>query len=70
MSENRQLDFAEAIREAIRQEMKRDKTVFVLGEDVGNLEASSVARKDYRKNLAKTESAIHQSPKPPLSERR
>ncbi|HUO41505.1 MAG TPA: alpha-ketoacid dehydrogenase subunit beta [Methylomirabilota bacterium] len=35
MSENRQLDFAEAIREAIRQEMKRDKTVFVLGEDVG-----------------------------------
>ena len=35
MNENRQLDFAEAIREAIRQEMKRDKTVFVLGEDVG-----------------------------------
>lgn len=35
MSENRQLDFAEAIREAIRQEMMRDKTVFVLGEDVG-----------------------------------
>jgi len=35
MSESRQLDFAEAIREAIRQEMKRDKTVFVLGEDVG-----------------------------------
>jgi pyruvate dehydrogenase E1 component beta subunit len=35
MSENRQLDFAEAIREAIRQEMVRDKTVFVLGEDVG-----------------------------------
>jgi len=35
MSETRQLDFAEAIREAIRQEMKRDKTVFVLGEDVG-----------------------------------
>jgi pyruvate/2-oxoglutarate/acetoin dehydrogenase E1 component len=35
MSESRQLDFAEAIREAIRQEMIRDKTVFVLGEDVG-----------------------------------
>jgi len=35
MSETRQLDFAEAIREAIRQEMKRAKTVFVLGEDVG-----------------------------------
>jgi pyruvate/2-oxoglutarate/acetoin dehydrogenase E1 component len=35
MSESRQLDFAEAIRETIRQEMKRDKTVFVLGEDVG-----------------------------------
>jgi len=35
MSETRELDFAEAIREAIRQEMLRDKTVFVLGEDVG-----------------------------------
>ena len=35
MSETRELDFAEAIREAIRQEMLRDKTVIVLGEDVG-----------------------------------
>jgi pyruvate dehydrogenase E1 component beta subunit len=35
MSQTRQLDFAEAIREAIRQEMTRDKTVFVIGEDVG-----------------------------------
>ena len=35
MSDSRQLDFAEAIREAIRQEMLRDKTVFVMGEDVG-----------------------------------
>ena len=35
MSQTRELDFAEAIREAIRQEMTRDKTVFVLGEDVG-----------------------------------
>jgi len=35
MSETRELDFAEAIREAIRQEMARDQTVFVLGEDVG-----------------------------------
>jgi pyruvate/2-oxoglutarate/acetoin dehydrogenase E1 component len=35
VSDSRQLDFAEAIREAIRQEMLRDKTVFVMGEDVG-----------------------------------
>jgi acetoin:2,6-dichlorophenolindophenol oxidoreductase subunit beta len=35
MSETRELDFAEAIREAIRQEMLRDKTVILLGEDVG-----------------------------------
>jgi pyruvate dehydrogenase E1 component beta subunit len=35
MSQTRQLDFAEAIREAIRQEMTRDKTIFVIGEDVG-----------------------------------
>ena len=35
MSQSRELDFAEAIREAIRQEMARDNTVFVLGEDVG-----------------------------------
>ncbi len=35
MSEARELDFAEAIREAIRLEMLRDKTVFLLGEDVG-----------------------------------
>lgn len=35
MGENRELDFAEAIREAIRQEMLRDKAILVLGEDVG-----------------------------------
>jgi pyruvate/2-oxoglutarate/acetoin dehydrogenase E1 component len=35
VGETRELDFAEAIREAIQQEMLRDKTVFVLGEDVG-----------------------------------
>lgn len=35
MSEIRELDFAEAINEAIRQEMQRNETVFVLGEDVG-----------------------------------
>ncbi|SHM44215.1 pyruvate dehydrogenase E1 component beta subunit [Caldanaerovirga acetigignens] len=31
----RQLTYAEAIREAIRNEMKRDPRVFILGEDVG-----------------------------------
>jgi len=35
MSGTRELDFIEAVREAIRLEMIRDKTVFVLGEDVG-----------------------------------
>ena len=35
MSETRELDFAEAIREAIRQEMLRDEKVILLGEDVG-----------------------------------
>jgi len=34
MSE-RQLDFAEAIREALRNEMLRDKSIVVFGEDVG-----------------------------------
>jgi len=37
MSEIRELDFVEAINQAIRQEMLRDETVFVLGEDVGRL---------------------------------
>ncbi|MGB5987225.1 MAG: alpha-ketoacid dehydrogenase subunit beta [Desulfobacterales bacterium] len=31
----REITFAEAIREALRLEMKRDETVFILGEDVG-----------------------------------
>jgi len=31
----RQLSYAEAIREALRLEMRRDSSVFVLGEDVG-----------------------------------
>jgi pyruvate/2-oxoglutarate/acetoin dehydrogenase E1 component len=35
LSETRELDFAEAIREAMRQGMLRDKTVIILGEDVG-----------------------------------
>jgi len=33
----RELSFAEAIREAIDQEMARDPTVFVMGEDVGRI---------------------------------
>jgi 2-oxoisovalerate dehydrogenase E1 component len=33
----RELSFAEAIREAIGQEMERDSRVFVLGEDVGKI---------------------------------
>jgi len=35
MAQERILDFAEAIREALRQEMLRDKRVIVFGEDVG-----------------------------------
>ncbi len=31
----RQLSYSEAIREALRLEMRRDSTVFLLGEDVG-----------------------------------
>lgn len=32
---NREITFLEAIREALREEMKRDETVFIIGEDVG-----------------------------------
>jgi len=31
----REITFLEAIREALREEMKRDETVFIIGEDVG-----------------------------------
>ena len=31
----RELSYAEAIREALRQEMLRDERVFIIGEDVG-----------------------------------
>ena len=31
----RELTFAQAIREALDEEMARDETIFVLGEDVG-----------------------------------
>jgi len=31
----REITYAEAIREALRQEMQRDKSVFLLGEDIG-----------------------------------
>lgn len=34
MNELRQITFAEAIREALREEMLRDQTVFLLGEDI------------------------------------
>jgi len=33
----RELTYAEAIREALREEMLRDERVFILGEDVGAL---------------------------------
>ena len=32
---NREISFSDAIREGLRSEMKRDKRVFILGEDVG-----------------------------------
>jgi len=32
---DRELTYAEALREAMRQEMKKDKNVFLIGEDVG-----------------------------------
>jgi len=35
MTGERELDFAAAIREALRQEMSRDKSIIVFGEDVG-----------------------------------
>ena len=31
----REITYAEAIREALRQEMRRDERVFLLGEDIG-----------------------------------
>src|ERR1039457_3669064 len=34
-TEQRELTFAQAIREALAEEMRRDPTVFILGEDVG-----------------------------------
>src|SRR5688500_14835087 len=34
-TENRELTFAQAINEALREEMRRDSTVLVIGEDVG-----------------------------------
>ena len=34
---SRELSFAEAIKEAIGQEMERDPRVFVLGEDIGKI---------------------------------
>ncbi len=34
-ADTRQISYAEAIQEALREEMKRDENVFVMGEDVG-----------------------------------
>ena len=31
----REITYAEAIREALREEMKRDERVYIIGEDVG-----------------------------------
>lgn len=31
----RELTYREAIREALREEMRRDESVFLLGEDIG-----------------------------------
>src|SRR5271154_940719 len=33
-AETRELTFAEAVREALAEEMRRDSTVFIIGEDV------------------------------------
>ncbi|MHB8991900.1 MAG: hypothetical protein ACYC66_09715, partial [Chloroflexota bacterium] len=34
-TQNRELTYAEAFREALAEEMRRDPTVFVMGEEVG-----------------------------------
>lgn len=43
--------FFNALREAIDEEMARDSTVFVLGEDVGHYGGSYKVTKDLYKNM-------------------
>jgi pyruvate dehydrogenase E1 component beta subunit len=44
--------FFNALREAIDEEMARDSTVFVLGEDVGHYGGSYKVTKTCAKNMA------------------
>jgi hypothetical protein len=55
-----------ALREAIDEEMGRDDTVFVLGEDVGHYGGSYKVTKDLYKSTATCESSIPPSPKTAL----
>ena len=55
----------EAVREAIREEMQRDPTVFVMGEDVGAAGACSSPPRASWKSSAKTGSSTPRWPKRP-----
>ena len=43
----RQITYAEALNEAIREEMRRDGTVFVMGEDVAGWGAGGVFGREF-----------------------
>ena len=53
----REMTFGEAIREALREEMKRDERVFIIGEDVAEADLRPLAGEQPRLDGAHTPGA-------------
>ena len=68
MAENKmkEITFAQAINEAISEEMRRDETVFMLGEDIGVYCGAFGMSKGMIAELAPSASWILPFPNPPL----
>ena len=61
---DRELTFAQAIREALAEEMRRDKTVCIMGEDVAEAGTPFKVLSGYWRNSAKSACSTRRFPKP------
>ena len=63
---DRELTFAEAVREALAEEMRRDPTVFIMGEDVAEAGTPSRCSPAWSRSSAPIACSIRRFPKPAL----
>jgi pyruvate dehydrogenase E1 component beta subunit len=62
----REITYLEALREAMTQEMRADKEVFLVGEDVGTYGGAFGVSKGMLEEFGSERVPIHPSPKPRL----